>query len=42
VAASVEGEFCDEPPAYAVITLAPEQMTVHFNTFLQRNPLHQT
>jgi hypothetical protein len=39
---SVAGEFCDEPPAYGVVELSTDQMTVHFNTFLQRNPLHQT
>lgn len=39
---SVAGEFCDEPPAYGVVELSADQMTVHFNTFLQRNPLHQT
>ena len=42
VADSVASEYCDEPPAYAVVTLAPDQMTVHFNTFLQRSPLHHT
>lgn len=39
---SVDGEFCDEPPAYGVVQIADDQMTVHYNTFLQRNPLHQT
>ena len=41
-AASVDGEFCDEPPAYGVVLIEDDQLTVHFNTFLQRNPLHQT
>lgn len=42
IPASVAGEFCDEPPAYGIVQIAEDQMTVHFNTFLQRNPLHQT
>jgi len=42
IAASVDGEFCNEPPAYSVVLAEPEQLTVHFNTFLQRDPLHQT
>ncbi|WP_209599081.1 phosphodiesterase [Ruegeria sp. HKCCSP351] len=41
-AASVDGEFCDEPPAYGVVQIGEDQLTVHFNTFLHRNPLHQT
>ena len=41
-AASVQGEYCDEPPAYGVVQIEDDQLTVHFNTFLQRNPLHQT
>lgn len=41
-AASVEGEYCNEPPAYGVVLVEPDQLTVHFNTFLQRDPLHQT
>ena len=40
--ASVDGDFCDEAPAYGVVQIEPDQLTVHFNTFLQRNPLHQT
>jgi Icc protein len=40
-AASVQGEFCDEPPAYGVVQIEDDQLTVHYNTFLQRNPLHQ-
>ena len=40
--ASVDGKFCDEAPAYGVVQIEPDQLTVHFNTFLQRNPLHQT
>ena len=39
---SVDGEFCDEPPAYCVVNVTTDQLVVHFNTFLQRNPLHQT
>ena len=39
---SVDGEFCDEPPAYSVVNVTADQVVVHFNTFLQRNPLHQT
>lgn len=39
---SVAGEFCDEPPAYGVVQIEQDQLTVHFNTFLHRNPLHQT
>lgn len=39
---SVDGRFCDEPPAYGVVLIERDQLTVHFNTFLQRNPLHQT
>lgn len=42
IAASVDGEFCNEPPAYSVVLVEPEQLTVHFNTFLQRDPLYQT
>ena len=41
-AASVQVEYCDEPPAYGVVQIEDDQLTVHFNTFLQRNPLHQT
>ena len=41
-AASVQGEFCDEPPAYGVVQIEDDQLTVHYITFLQRNPLHQT
>ena len=41
-AGSVQGEFCDEPPAYGVVQIENDQLTVHFNTFLQRNSLHQT
>jgi len=40
--ASVDGRFCDEAPAYGVVQIGSDQLTVHFNTFLQRNPLHQT
>jgi Icc protein len=39
VAASVNAEYCREPPAYGVIHLSEDQMTVNFNTFLQRDPL---
>ena len=39
VAASVDGEYCREPPAYGVVHLRKGQMTVNFNTFLQRVPL---
>ncbi len=39
---SVSGEFCDEPPAYGIVQIEKDQLTVHFNTFMQRNPLHQT
>ena len=42
VAESVEGEFCDEPPAYGVVLVNGEQLTVHFNNYLDRMPLHQT
>ena len=42
VSDSVNSEFCDEPPAYGVVTINSEQLTVHFNTFMQRNELHQT
>ena len=42
VSDSVRSEFCDEPPAYAVVTINSEQLTIHFNTFMQRNELHQT
>ena len=31
---SVEGEFCDEPLAYGVVLINGEQLTVHFNNFL--------
>jgi hypothetical protein len=41
-AASVDAEFCDEPPAYGVVQIENDQLTVHFNTFLHRNPLRQT
>ena len=42
VAESVEGEFCDEPPAYGVVLINGDQLTVHFNNYLDRKPLHQT
>ena len=42
VAESVDGEFCDEPPAYGVVLVNGEQLTVHFNNYLDRKPLHQT
>ncbi|MCJ8325342.1 MAG: phosphodiesterase [Rhizobiales bacterium] len=42
VSESVKGEYCTEPPAYGVVMVEPDQLTVHFNTFLQRDPLHQT
>jgi hypothetical protein len=42
VSDSVNSEFCDEPPAYGVVTINSEQLTIHFNTFMQRNELHQT
>ena len=39
VAASVSSEYCREAPAYGVVHLSKDQMTVNFNTFLQRDPL---
>ena len=39
---SVGNEFCDEPPAYGVVNIDDEQLTFHFNTFMQRNGLSQT
>lgn len=42
VGASVDGEFCDEPPACGVVRIADDQLTVHFNTFLHRTPPHQS
>ena len=42
VSESVHSEFCDEPPAYGVVIINSEQLTIHFNTFMQRNELHQT
>lgn len=39
---SVDGVFCNEPPAYAVVHVDGEQLTVHFNSFLHRDPLHQS
>ena len=41
-AVSVDGEYCDEPPAYGVVMIKDDQLTVHFNTFLTRNPSSQT
>lgn len=40
--ASVAGEYCNEPPAYGVVLVDEGQLSVHFNTFLTRDPLHQT
>ena len=42
VGESVQGEFCDEPPAYGVVLIDEDQLTIHFNNFLDRKPLHQT
>ena len=42
VSQSINSEFCDEPPAYGVATIEGEQLTVHFNTFMQRNELRQS
>ena len=42
VGESVQGEFCDEPPAYGVVLIDGDQLTIHFNNFLDRKPLHQT
>jgi len=42
VAESVAGEFCNEPPAYGVVLVNGEQLTVHSNNYLDRKPLHQT
>ena len=39
---SVDNEFCDEPPAYGVVNIDDEQLTFHYNTFMQRNGLNQT
>jgi len=39
---SVGSEFCDEPPAYGVVNIKNEQITINFNTFMQRNELHQS
>lgn len=36
---SVEYDFCDEPPAYGVVLIENDQLTMHFNPFLHRNPL---
>lgn len=41
-AASVEGKYCDEPAAYGVVLIKADQLTVHFNAFLQRTPLRQS
>ena len=42
VAESVDGEFCDEPPAYGVVLAPGEHLRVHFNKYLDYKPLHQT
>ena len=42
VAESVKGEFCDEPPSYGVVLIDGDQLTIHLNNFLDRQPLHQT
>ena len=42
VGESVQCEFCDEPPAYGVVLIDEDQLTIHFNNFLDRKPLHQT
>ena len=36
---SVCSKFCDEPPAYGVVNIDDEQLTFHYNTFMQRNKL---
>ena len=36
---SVDSKFCDDPPAYGVINISKDQLTIHFNTFMQRNRL---
>lgn len=40
--ASVGGKYSDEPPAYGVVLIKANQLTVHFDTFLQRKPLRRT
>ena len=37
-----DSKFCDEPPAYGVVNIDDEQLTFHYNTFMQRNGLNQT
>ena len=39
---NVKGEFCDEPPSYGVVLIDGDQLTIHLNNFLDRQPLHQT
>ena len=39
---SVGDEFSHEPPAYGVVNIDDQQLTFHFNTFMQRNGLNQT
>ena len=39
---SVGNEFCNEPPAYGVININDDQLTIHFNTFMQRDGLCQS
>ena len=39
---SVGNEFCNEPPAYGVVNISDDQLTIHFNTFMQRDGLYQT
>lgn len=42
VEASVDGDICDEPPAYGVVQIDQDQLTVHFNPYLQRTPMYYT
>jgi len=39
---SVGNEFCNEPPAYGVVNISDDQLTIHFNTFMQRDGLCQS
>ena len=39
---STESPFCDEAPAYGVVETTNDQLTINFNTFLQRNVLMET
>ena len=36
---SIDSKYCDEPPSYSVIIATNDQLTVHFNTFLERSAL---